>query len=89
QREVGAMAGFVERSREEGRQEGRQEGWQEGRQEGWQEGRQEGRQEGWKESCLVIASRLIRNTSMDDAGIAEITELPEAEIRALRQKTAR
>ena len=59
------MAGFVERSREEGRQEGREE------------------------SCLAIASRLIRNTSMDDAGIAEITELSEAEIRALRQKTAR
>ena len=64
QREVGAMAGFAERHREEGRQQEREEG------------------------RLVIASRLIRNTSMDDAGIAEITELPEAEIRALRQKTA-
>ncbi len=37
-----AMAGAIQRARDEGRQEGRREGRQEGRQEGRREGRQEG-----------------------------------------------
>ncbi len=52
--------------------------------EGRQEGRQEGIHEGRLEAKRSIARKLVVSTAMDDQMIAEISELPVAEVIALR-----
>jgi len=59
-----------------------------GMQAGRQAGREEGMQAGQLEAKRAIAKKLVISTSMDDRAIAEISELPVAEIAALRGESA-
>ena len=82
QREVSTMAGFAERFKEQGLKRGLERGLQ----QGLEQGREEGEQQGERKARLAIAQKLILTTGMDDASIAEMTGLPEAEVRVLREK---
>ncbi|KAF0809846.1 hypothetical protein A167_01386 [Alcanivorax sp. S71-1-4] len=73
QREASAVTGFAERFEQQGLKRGLEQGLEEAQ-----------RRE--REARLTIARKLIRTTSMDDASIAETTELPEADIQAMRQE---
>ena len=68
------MTGFAERFREQGLGQGLERGLEKGLERGLREAR------------LATARKLIEKTRMDNASIAEVTELPEAEIRALRSE---
>ena len=56
----------------------------EGREEGLEEGREEGRLHGKHEARLEFARKLFGQPGMDDAAIARLTDLTEAEVRQLR-----
>jgi predicted transposase/invertase (TIGR01784 family) len=58
----------------------------EAREEGLQKGREEGREAGRGSAQRQIAINMIRQTSLDDAGISAITGLSPEEIAALRRQ---
>jgi flagellar biosynthesis/type III secretory pathway protein FliH len=62
--------------------EAREEGLEKGREEGRAEGREAGRGSAQRQ----IAINMIRQTSLDDAGISAITGLSPEEIAALRRQ---
>ena len=66
------MAGFAERFEEQGLKRGLKQGLEQGLEQGQRDAR------------LAAARKLLSRTSMDDASIAEITELSETEVRSLR-----
>ncbi|MEE4250374.1 MAG: hypothetical protein V2I38_07275 [Alcanivoracaceae bacterium] len=72
QQEFSTMAGFAERFEEQGLKRGLKQGLEQGLEQGQRDAR------------LAAARKLLSRTSMDDASIAEITELSETEVRALR-----
>ena len=61
---------------------GREEGKEEGRAEGIAKGRMEGRAEGEKNGKLSVARKMLA-AGLDTKMIAEMTGLPETEIRGL------
>jgi predicted transposase/invertase (TIGR01784 family) len=65
----------------EARQEGLEQGLEQGRQQGLEEGVEQGIDQGRRET----ARGLLEQTTLDDATIATTTQLPLAEIAALRQ----
>ena len=65
------------------REEGLQEGHEEGLQEGREEGREEGLQEGRKESKITIARNMKNVLNLPDETIAQISGLPNDEIKKL------
>ena len=58
----------------------------EARSEGLAEGREEGREEGLTEAARSIAGRLIEQSDLDDATIARLTGLSEADVERLRRQ---
>lgn len=68
--------------------EARSEGLAEGREEGLAEGREEGREEGLTEAARSIAGRLVEQSDLDDATIARLTGLSEADVERLRPQAA-
>lgn len=70
---------------EEGIEKGRKEGIEEGIKEGKEQGIKEGKTEGKKQKSLEIAKKLLQK-NMDIKTIAEITEIPEAEIKKLKEE---
>ena len=75
------MTGFVERYEAIGKEKGLQEGLEKGLEKGLERGQREAR--------LATALNLVRKTPMDDATIADLTGLSEAEIQALREEDAK
>ena len=64
------MTGFAERFREQGLEQGLEQGME----------------RGLLEARVATARKLIQKTRLDNASIADVTELPEAEIQALRSE---
>ena len=64
----------------------KEEGRQEGLQKGLQEGRQEGRQEGQQKEKERLALKLLQ-AKMEVSFISKVTELPEKEIRKLKDRS--
>ena len=53
-----------------------------------EQGLEQGLKQGQHETRLATARNMILKTSMDDATIADLTELPETEVKALRERQA-
>ncbi|MBZ2188585.1 hypothetical protein K8B33_05725 [Alcanivorax sp. JB21] len=85
QKEAATMTGFVERYEAIGKEKGLQEGLEQGMEKGLEKGLEQGQ----REARLATALNLVRKTPMDDATIADLTGLSEAEIQALREEDAK
>ncbi|WP_211315746.1 hypothetical protein [Isoalcanivorax indicus] len=71
QQEATTMTGFAERFREQGLERGLEQGLE----------------RGLREARVATARKLIQKTRLDNASIADVTELPEAEVQALRSES--
>ena len=76
------IAAYKAEGRAEGKAEGKEEGKAEGRAEGIVEGRAEGKTEGRREGMATILRRM-KEAGMSVADIAQITGMPEEEVRHL------
>ena len=83
-KEAATMTGFVERHEAIGKEKGLQEGLQQGLERGIERGLEEGMERGQHEARLATARNLMLKTPMDNATIADLTGLSEAEVQALR-----
>lgn len=82
------MTGFIERFKGKGQQKRLQAGLEglEGLEGGHEAAREQSLLQNKRETTLYTARKLIEKTRMDNASIAEVTGLPEAEIQTLRNK---
>ena len=51
-----------------------------------EQGVEQGLERGLREARVATARKLIQKTRLDNASIADVTELPEAEVQALRSE---